>query len=96
MIESSLAEAGRKLRAGETTAVALLGSALGTAARTEAQLHAFLTIDREGAREAAARADADLADGIDRGPMHGIPIALKDNMCTRGIETTAASQILAG
>ncbi|MGH8915619.1 MAG: Asp-tRNA(Asn)/Glu-tRNA(Gln) amidotransferase subunit GatA, partial [Acidimicrobiia bacterium] len=42
------------------------------------------------------RADADLADGIDRGPMHGIPIALKDNMCTRGIETTAASQILAG
>ena len=84
------------LRAGETTASALLEAALDTASRTEAELHAFLTIDAEGAREAAAQADADLADGIDHGPLHGIPTALKDNMCTRGVETTAASQILAG
>ncbi len=84
------------LRAGETSASALLEAALETASRTEAELHAFLTIDAEGAREAAGQADADLADGIDRGPLHGIPTALKDNMCTRGVETTAASQILAG
>ncbi len=96
MIDSSIAAAGRRLRSGETTAVALLEAALDTASRTEAQLHAFLTIDAEGAGEAAAQADADLADGIDRGPMHGIPVAVKDNMCTRGVETTAASQILAG
>src|SRR5690606_20115028 len=63
---------------------------------TEAQLHAYLNIDRDGARAAAEAADADLAAGNDRGPLHGIPIALKDNMCTRGLETTAASQILAG
>ncbi len=96
MIEPSIAEAGRKLRNGETSAVDLLASVLDTASRSEAQVHAFLTIDGEGAREAAARADADLADGIDRGPLHGIPVAVKDNMCTRGLETTAASQILAG
>ncbi|MGH8872007.1 MAG: Asp-tRNA(Asn)/Glu-tRNA(Gln) amidotransferase subunit GatA [Acidimicrobiia bacterium] len=96
MIASSLSEAGRILRSGETTAEALLEDALDTASRTEAQLHAFLTIDSDGAREAARQADADLADGIDRGPLHGIPVALKDNMCTRGVETTAASQILAG
>ena len=96
MIDTSIAEAGRKLRSGATSALALLESALDTASRTEAQLHAFLTIDSEGAREAASQADADFADGIDRGPLHGIPIALKDNMCTRGVETTAASQILAG
>jgi aspartyl-tRNA(Asn)/glutamyl-tRNA(Gln) amidotransferase subunit A len=96
VIDSSIVGAGRRLRSGETTAAALLEAALDTASRTEAQLHAFLTIDADGAREAAAQADADLADGIDRGPMHGIPVAVKDNMCTRGVETTAASQILAG
>jgi aspartyl-tRNA(Asn)/glutamyl-tRNA(Gln) amidotransferase subunit A len=96
VIASSITEAGRRLRAGETTAMSLLNDSLETAARTEAQLHAFLTLDVEGAKEAAAQADADLADGIDRGPLHGIPVAVKDNMCTRGVETTAGSQILSG
>jgi aspartyl-tRNA(Asn)/glutamyl-tRNA(Gln) amidotransferase subunit A len=96
VIASSLSQAGRLLRSGETTALALLEDALDTASRTEAQLHAFLTIDSDGAREVANQADADLADGIDRGPLHGIPVALKDNMCTRGVETTAASPMLAG
>ncbi|MDF2731137.1 MAG: gatA2, partial [Acidimicrobiia bacterium] len=96
MIAASASEAGRLLRSGQTSAQALLEDAIDTASRTEAQLHAFLTIDSDGAREAARQADADLADGIDRGPLHGIPVALKDNMCTRGVETTAASQILAG
>ena len=94
--ELTIAEAGERLRSREVTSVELLDAVLVRAAQTEAQLHAYLTIDREGAQEAAAQADADLADGIDRGPLHGIPIALKDNMCTRGVETTAASQILAG
>jgi aspartyl-tRNA(Asn)/glutamyl-tRNA(Gln) amidotransferase subunit A len=94
--ELSVVEAGRRLRAGETSSVELLEANLDRASRTEAQIHAYLTIDREGAREAASQADADLADGIDHGPLHGIPVALKDNMCTRGIETTASSQILAG
>jgi aspartyl-tRNA(Asn)/glutamyl-tRNA(Gln) amidotransferase subunit A len=91
-----VAEAGRSLRDGETTAVRLLEGVLERAASYEAQVHAYLTIDRGPAMESAARADAELADGIDRGPMHGIPMALKDNMCTRGVETTASSQILAG
>jgi aspartyl-tRNA(Asn)/glutamyl-tRNA(Gln) amidotransferase subunit A len=92
----TIAEAGRRLRSGETTAVELLDAVVEQAHRTEAQLHAYLTIDSEGAARAAAQADADLADGLDHGPLHGIPVALKDNMCTRGVETTASSQILAG
>ena len=92
----TVGEAGRQIRSGDLTAVQLLEGILHRASSTEAQLHAYLTIDREGAREAAQQADADLADGIDRGPLHGIPVALKDNLCTRGVETTASSQILAG
>jgi aspartyl-tRNA(Asn)/glutamyl-tRNA(Gln) amidotransferase subunit A len=92
----TIVEAGARLRAGDVSAVDLLDAVLDRAHRTEAQLHAFLTLDREGARAAAEQADADLASGEDRGPLHGIPLALKDNMCTRGLETTASSQILAG
>jgi aspartyl-tRNA(Asn)/glutamyl-tRNA(Gln) amidotransferase subunit A len=92
----TIVAAGEGLRSGDFSAVDLLESVLDRAHRTEAQLHAYLTIDRDGARMAAANADADLAAGHDRGPMHGIPFALKDNMCTRGVETTASSQILAG
>jgi aspartyl-tRNA(Asn)/glutamyl-tRNA(Gln) amidotransferase subunit A len=96
LTDLTIVEAGAKLRAGETSSVELLEAVLERAHKTEAQLHAYLTLDREGAREAAERADNDLAEGEDRGPLHGVPIALKDNLCTRGVETTAASQILAG
>ncbi len=66
------------------------------AAVTEAHLHAYLTLDRTGARAAAEAADRRLSAGEARGPLDGIPVALKDNLCTRGVETTCASQILAG
>jgi len=92
----TVAEAGAGLRSGEVTAEGLLEEVLAQASTTEAQLHAYLTIDREGALQAAAQADAALRSGNDLGPLHGIPVALKDNMVTRGVETTAASQILAG
>ncbi|HXV71186.1 MAG TPA: Asp-tRNA(Asn)/Glu-tRNA(Gln) amidotransferase subunit GatA [Acidimicrobiia bacterium] len=96
LTDLTIVEAGDKLRSGEVTSVQLLDAVLDVAHRTEAQLHAYLTIDRDGARAAAEAADADIATGTDRGPLHGIPFALKDNMCTRGMETTASSQILAG
>ena len=92
----TIVEAGRRLRSGETTSVELIEAVIERAHRTEAQLHAYLNLDQKGAREAAQAADSDLAAGRDRGPLHGIPVALKDNMCTRGLETTAGSQILAG
>jgi aspartyl-tRNA(Asn)/glutamyl-tRNA(Gln) amidotransferase subunit A len=92
----TVAEAGRLLRDREVSSVDLLEAILDRASRTEAQLHAYLTLDHEGALAAAEAADDELADGTDRGPLHGIPVALKDNMCTRDVETTAGSQILAG
>ncbi|HEX5630629.1 MAG TPA: Asp-tRNA(Asn)/Glu-tRNA(Gln) amidotransferase subunit GatA [Acidimicrobiia bacterium] len=92
----TIAEAGARLRSGDLTALALLEAVRRRASMTEAILHAYLTIDHEGARTAAAEADAMFARGEDRGALQGIPIALKDNMVTRGIETTCSSRILAG
>ncbi len=88
--------AGDALRSGQLTSAELTEAVLERGRITEAHLHAFLTLDQEGAKEAAAAADAALAAGHDHGPLHGIPIALKDNICTKGVETTASSQILSG
>ncbi|MGH8910881.1 MAG: Asp-tRNA(Asn)/Glu-tRNA(Gln) amidotransferase subunit GatA, partial [Acidimicrobiia bacterium] len=92
----SIAEAGARLVAGDIDAVGLTEAVLERATMTEADLHCYLTIDRDGALAAAAAADARRAAGSALGPLDGIPVAVKDNFSTRGLETTAASQILAG
>ncbi|MFH1330861.1 MAG: Asp-tRNA(Asn)/Glu-tRNA(Gln) amidotransferase subunit GatA [Actinomycetota bacterium] len=92
----TIAAAGAALRSGELSAAALLAAVRRRAAATEAQLHAYLTLDTVGAERAAEEADAAFARGQDPGPLAGIPLALKDNMCTRGVETTCGSRILAG
>lgn len=96
MTDHTITSAFSSLRDGSLTATTLLNQVLQRASETEAQIHAYLTIDREGAEQAAQQADDDFAAGVDHGPMQGIPIALKDNMVTRGVETTASSQILSG
>ena len=75
------------LDTGELRATELLEAVLERAALTEAQLHAYLTIDHEGARRAAVDAEAAIAEGR-AGALTGIPIAVKDNMVTRGLDTT--------
>jgi len=92
----SIAEAGTRLRAGDLRSVDLLTAVRRRASMTEAILHAYLTIDYDGAMAAAEAADAALTRGEDWGPLHGIPIALKDNLVTRGLETTCSSRILSG
>ena len=96
MTPFTIAGAAGALRDGSVTSVQLAEQVLKRAAMVEAQVHAYLTLDSEGMLRAAAEADRALAAGNDLGPLHGIPIALKDNMATRGMETTAGSKILAG
>ena len=96
MVPLTIAAAARALRDGAVSSVRLAEQVLERTSMVEAQVHAYLTLDSEGLIEAAARADAELSAGKDRGPLHGIPIAVKDNMTTRGMETTAGSRILSG
>jgi aspartyl-tRNA(Asn)/glutamyl-tRNA(Gln) amidotransferase subunit A len=96
LAELTIGEATAGLDRGDHSAVELLSAVLERASMTEAELHAFLTIDRDGASRAAEESDRRRAAGEHRGPLDGIPIALKDNLCTHGVETTCSSQILAG
>ncbi len=95
---SSAAEIAAAVRGGETTALEVLEAHLATVESRDGELHAFNVVDREGALARAAQIDAQRAaegpDGL--GPLAGVPVALKDNICTRGLETTCSSRILAG
>ncbi len=96
LADLTISEASRRLSEGEVDAVSLTRAVLERATMTEADLHCFLTLDSAGALTAAEDSDRRRSVGDTRGPLDGIPVAVKDNFCTRGIETTAASQILAG
>ncbi|HSN03330.1 MAG TPA: Asp-tRNA(Asn)/Glu-tRNA(Gln) amidotransferase subunit GatA [Acidimicrobiales bacterium] len=85
-----------RVRAGESSAVAELENSLAAIESRNAELNVFLHVDDEGAYRAARRVDADVAAGRDPGPLAGVPVALKDNLCTRGVPTTCSSRILEG
>ncbi len=91
--ELSVAETGRKLRDGSVTSVALAEDALARIARIDPAIDSFITVTAERARADAAAADADFAAGRDRGPMQGVPYALKDIYDTAGIRTTCHSKL---
>ncbi|HVV08431.1 amidase [Amycolatopsis sp.] len=85
-----LARLGRMLRTGEVTATELVEQSIKTIEEMNPTLNAFVSIDAE-ARRAAQRAHAELAEGVDRGPLHGIPVGVKDLVDIEGLPTTAGS-----
>jgi aspartyl-tRNA(Asn)/glutamyl-tRNA(Gln) amidotransferase subunit A len=92
--ELSIAEAGRALRAGTVSSVALTQHALARIASLDPLLHSFILVTKERALLDADRADREIRSGIDKGPLHGVPYALKDIYNTAGIRTTCHSKLL--
>jgi aspartyl-tRNA(Asn)/glutamyl-tRNA(Gln) amidotransferase subunit A len=92
----SVDELGARLRRGEVTAVSLVQAALDSIARLNPTLNAFVHIDAQGALQQARIADQALAEGRDAGPLHGIPVAVKDNIDTADMPTTYGSAHFAG
>jgi aspartyl-tRNA(Asn)/glutamyl-tRNA(Gln) amidotransferase subunit A len=84
------------VRSGERTAASVVEVSLGAIAARDPELHAFLHVASDHARAAAAAIDETVRAGRDPGPLAGVPVALKDNLCTRGVPTTCASKILEG
>ena len=89
----TISEAAAKLRAREFSSVELARESLRAIHREQPRLNAFITVTEDLALEQARRADDELARGLDRGPLHGIPYALKDVFATRGIRTTCGSKL---
>ena len=87
-----LVRSGHALRSGDTTSVRLTEECLLAIATWNSALRAFITISEERALDTAREADRELAAGYDRGPLHGIPISLKDIIDLAGTPTTAASE----
>ncbi|WP_395088191.1 Asp-tRNA(Asn)/Glu-tRNA(Gln) amidotransferase subunit GatA [Armatimonas sp.] len=85
-----------KVKAKEVSARAVTEAFLARIAAKDDAVGAFLTVMAEQALAQADAVDAKIAAGADPGPLAGVPIALKDNLCTLGIETTCASKILKG
>jgi Asp-tRNA(Asn)/Glu-tRNA(Gln) amidotransferase A subunit family amidase len=86
-----LVRVGRALRSGGSTSVRLTEECLLAIATWNSALRAFITVSEERALDTAREADRELAAGYDRGPLHGIPISLKDIIDLAGTPTTAAS-----
>jgi aspartyl-tRNA(Asn)/glutamyl-tRNA(Gln) amidotransferase subunit A len=87
-------ELGARYRSGETTPTGAVTEHLARIESLDPRVRAFLTVTREDALRRAAEADARFRAGTPRGPLDGVPIALKDVLCTRGIRTTCGSKIL--
>lgn len=93
--ELSVAQAAAAIRGGALSPTDLMDSLLAQVAALEPRLTAWVTLDPDAARAAAREAEADIARSGPRGPLHGVPVGLKDIFCSAGVPTTACSRLFA-
>ena len=91
----TIAELAPKIEAREISPVEITEAALAQADRLQPKLNSFITILHEQARSQAKELESALMRGEYKGPLHGIPIGIKDNLATAGIRTTVGSKVLA-
>jgi aspartyl-tRNA(Asn)/glutamyl-tRNA(Gln) amidotransferase subunit A len=95
-VSPTAVETAESVRDGSRAAVEVVDEALAAIAARDGELHAFNHVMADEARAAAEEVDRRVKAGDDVGPLGGVPVALKDNMCTRGVPTTCSSKILEG
>ncbi len=87
-------ELGRKIRAGEIAVAEAGAAALSAIEKKDAEINGFVTVDREGAMRRAEEVQRRIDRGELTGPLAGVPAAVKDNICTKGLRTTCSSKML--
>ena len=94
ILSLSAVELGTAIREGAATAVEAMEAVLGRIEESEEKLHCYITIEKEKALEKAGQVQKKIEAGELAGPLAGVPVAVKDNLCTAGRRTTCASRIL--
>ena len=94
ILDLTALELGRKIKAKEITSVEAVQAVLKHIRKTEAAVHAYVSYDEESALKRAEEVQKKIDDGTLTGPLAGVPVAVKDNICTKGYKTTCSSRIL--
>ena len=94
LLDLTAVELAGQIKSGKTTAVEAMEAVIANIDSKEGELNCYVTFDREAALSAAKEAQKKIEAGELTGPRAGVPIAIKDNMCTEGVLTTCSSKIL--
>ncbi len=94
ILDLTALELGKKIKAGEITSLQATEAVIKQIKAVEEQVHSYVTLDEEGAMKRAKEVQAQIEAGTLTGPLAGVPAAIKDNMCTKGMRTTCSSKIL--
>ena len=94
ILDLTALELGKKIKAGEITSPQATEAVIKQIKAVEEQVHSYVTLDEEGAMKRAKEVQVQIEAGTLTGPLAGVPAAIKDNMCTKGMRTTCSSKIL--
>ncbi len=94
LLDLTALELGAAIKKGETTAVEAAESCFARMKEMESEVHAFINLDEERAMDQAKKVQKEIEEGKLTGPLAGVPVAVKDNICTKGLATTCGSRML--
>ena len=94
LLDLTALELGEAIKKGETTAVEAAECCFARIKEMEPEVHAFINLDEERAMDQAKKVQKEIEEGKLTGPLAGVPVAVKDNICTKGLATTCGSRML--